>query len=129
MLLEEEMRRVIVTFKYNASSWDARGQVIRVGEVDELFAEGAIAYAIKQGRMFRQMAEDAKTTFTEERLANGKKRRVRRPVVADRADSGSEGEDDEGEGEGDWDGLGDAEERGDVHSDEEVFLGGEDEED
>ncbi|KAJ7764813.1 hypothetical protein B0H16DRAFT_1310446 [Mycena metata] len=131
MLLEEEMRRVIVTFKYNASSWDARGQVIRVGEVDEVFAEGAIAYAIKQGRMFRQMAEDAKTTFTEERLANGKKRRVRRPVVADRADSGSEGEDDEGEGEGegDWDGLGDAEERGDVHSDEEVFLGGEDEED
>ncbi|KAJ7693264.1 hypothetical protein B0H16DRAFT_1669558 [Mycena metata] len=103
MLLKEEMRRVVVTFKYNASCWDARGQVIRVGEVDKLFAEGAIAYAIKQGRMFQQMAEDAKTTFTEERLANGKKRRVQRPVVVDQADSGSEGEDDEGNGEGDWD--------------------------
>ncbi|KAJ7042238.1 hypothetical protein C8F04DRAFT_946268 [Mycena alexandri] len=129
MLLEEEMRRVVVTFEYNASCWDVRGQVIKVGEVDELFAEGAIAYAIKQARMFRQMAEDAKTTFTEERLANGKKRTVRRPVVEDRADSSSEDEDDEGDGEGDWDGLGDAEERDDVHSNEEVFLGGEDEED
>ncbi|KAJ7024475.1 hypothetical protein C8F04DRAFT_1192393 [Mycena alexandri] len=126
MLLEEEMRRVIVTFEYNTSSWDARSQVIKVGEVDELFAEGAIAYAIKQARMFRQMAEEAKTTFTEERLANGKKRRVRRPAMPDRADSGSEGEgEDKGEDEGEdaWDGLGDAEERGDVHSDEEVFLG------
>ncbi|KAJ7018161.1 hypothetical protein C8F04DRAFT_1214712 [Mycena alexandri] len=117
MLLEEEMRRIL--------------QVIRVGEVDELFAEGAIAYAIKQARMFRQMAEDAQRIFTEEKLANGKKRTARRPAMVDGADSSSSEEEDEGgeDGEEGWDGRGDAEERGDVHSDEEFFLGGEDEQD
>ncbi|KAJ7779971.1 hypothetical protein B0H16DRAFT_1299968 [Mycena metata] len=134
-LLEEEERRLLVTFEHNAFVWEQRGLAIPAG-ADVAFAQGAKAYAAKNARMFREMKERAEVTFTEPRLANGKKRvqRARRAPIPEGIDVEEEeeeeeedGSDQDEDGEGAWDGTGDAEERGDVHSDEEMFLGGEDE--
>lgn len=86
--------------------------------------------------MFREMKNQAAITFTEPRLANGKKRAVRRvpiPQSIDDEERDSEGEDsddddDDEEEWGTWDGTRNGDERGDAYSDEELFLGGEDEE-
>ncbi|KAJ7720540.1 hypothetical protein B0H16DRAFT_1336023 [Mycena metata] len=133
-LLEEEQRRLLVSFEHNSFVWDQRGLAVGAAGGEAAFVQGANAYAVKSARMFRRMKEQAAITFTELKLANGKKRTVRRAPMPEGMDDDEESDDDDDDEEdgdrgGAWDGTADAGERGDVHSDEELFLGGEDEED
>ncbi|KAJ7711071.1 hypothetical protein B0H16DRAFT_1745484 [Mycena metata] len=50
-LLEEEFRRIVVSFEYEEERWLARARLIPIGEVEEGFAQGAIAYALQQAAM------------------------------------------------------------------------------
>ncbi|KAJ7926131.1 hypothetical protein B0H13DRAFT_1599892 [Mycena leptocephala] len=127
MLLEEEARRLPVTLEHNAYVWEERGKAIPLDDVETEFAEGALAYAVKQARMYREIKAMAETRLTEAKLANGKKRVWRRPTYEDILVDHDDDEGGEG-GEDGWDGNdGEEDERGDVFSDEEFFLGGEDE--
>ncbi|KAJ7473239.1 hypothetical protein FB451DRAFT_1035635 [Mycena latifolia] len=137
-LLEEESRRILVSFEFSAFVWEQRAQAVEITGIPEQAAEGAIAYAVKQARMFRDMKARAEITLTEPKLANGKKRRWARMREEHDENDEEEGEEDGDQGvevddeydwgEDTWDGDGaEAGERGDVHSDEEFFLSGEDE--
>ncbi|KAJ7448160.1 hypothetical protein FB451DRAFT_1343347 [Mycena latifolia] len=139
-LVEEESRRILVSFEFAAFVWEQRAQAVDVAGMPEQAAEGVIAYAIKQARMFRGIKVQAEATLREPKLANGKKHRwARMREERDENDEEEEeGEDEEEDGlrindeydwgEDAWEGEGGAQgERGDVHSDEEFFLGGEDE--
>ncbi|KAJ7018738.1 hypothetical protein C8F04DRAFT_976786 [Mycena alexandri] len=135
-LLQEEYRRMLLSFEHEAQRWEARVCAIPVGEVEEGYAQGAIAYALKQAAMYREIAARAVVTMTEVRRGRGQKRTVPMPeeglgavpssgqeereVGADGgdADEGSGDDSDEGE-EGLYGG----------HSDEEFFMGGEDDDD
>ncbi|KAJ7707095.1 hypothetical protein B0H16DRAFT_1746660 [Mycena metata] len=125
-LLREEQRRVLESLEHEARKWEARAGrgVIKVGEVEEGFAQGAIAYALRQAAMYRDIAARAIITATEVRHGRGK-RRTRAVVVeeaaGEEADAG--GDSSEGDDEDEEDG-----ERG-FYSDEEFVLAGEDEED
>ncbi|KAJ7838570.1 hypothetical protein B0H13DRAFT_1911683 [Mycena leptocephala] len=83
MLLEEEARRLPVTLEHNAYVWEERGKAIPLDDVETEFAEGALAYAVKQARMYREIKAMAETRLTEAKLANGKKRVWRRPTYED----------------------------------------------
>ncbi|KAJ6513582.1 hypothetical protein C8R47DRAFT_962737 [Mycena vitilis] len=127
-LLEEEWRRLPVTFAYRQQQWVDRAAAVQVGGVDVEIAEGRIAYALKQANLYKKLAEQGEVTRTEVKLARGKKRRV----VAPSWDSvlGVEGEQTEGGlmlggDEGLDDDDEDDDERGDVESDEELLMGGE----
>ncbi|KAJ7715639.1 hypothetical protein B0H16DRAFT_1339627 [Mycena metata] len=133
-LLQEEQRRLLVSFEHNAFVWEQRGMALPTGGTEAGFLQGAKAYAAKSARMFREMKKQAEVTFTEPRLANGKKRKVPRAPIPEGIDEerdsedGDEDEDEDGdESDAAWDGTADADERG-AYSDEELFLGGEDEE-
>ncbi|KAJ7164829.1 hypothetical protein C8R43DRAFT_1122707 [Mycena crocata] len=131
-LLEEESRRVEVSFEWMAYVWEQRAQAIQVGSLSATVAEGAIAYAVRQSRMFRDLKERAHITFTEPKLVNGKKRgrapRAPSDGLGDGGDS-DDGDDEEDSDDQGWDSDEGEEEQGNVASDEELFLGGEDEED
>ncbi|KAJ7769279.1 hypothetical protein B0H16DRAFT_1715750 [Mycena metata] len=118
--------------EHNVFVWEQRGLVLPTGAVEVGFPQGAKAYTAKSAQMFREMKNQAAIMFMEPRLANGKKRAVRRvPILQsiDDKERDSEGEDsDEEEDWGTWDGTRDGDERGDAYSDEELFLDGEDEE-
>ncbi|KAJ7736633.1 hypothetical protein B0H16DRAFT_1466534 [Mycena metata] len=118
-LLEEEARRFPVSMEYRAQQWEGRAGGVRVGEVPEAEADGAIAYAMKQAAMYRDLAVRFGISMTEERRGKGRRRRV---VHYD--------DDDEGEGRVEEDEVGQDDDedelmdlRGDV-VDEEFFLGG-----
>lgn len=72
-LLEEEQRRVLQSFQYEAEKWEARAgrDMIKVGEVEVGYAQGAIAYALQQAAMYRDIAARATVTATEVRLGRG----------------------------------------------------------
>ncbi|KAJ6518038.1 hypothetical protein C8R47DRAFT_960048 [Mycena vitilis] len=129
-LLEEEWRRLPVSFGYRRQQWIDRARAVQVGGVDVEVAEGKIAYALRQADVYRQLAEQAEVTRTEPKLAKGKKRRIAvpswDPVL------GNPGEQTEATAtEGivdDADALvddADDDEQGDVDSDEELLMGGE----
>ncbi|KAJ7017197.1 hypothetical protein C8F04DRAFT_1200847 [Mycena alexandri] len=86
---EEEHRRVLESFRYEAEKWEARAgrDVIKVGEVEEGYAQGAITYALRQAVMYRDIAARAVVTATEVRLGRGKKRR--RAVVVPEEEAGA----------------------------------------
>ncbi|KAJ7155748.1 hypothetical protein C8R46DRAFT_910450 [Mycena filopes] len=120
-LLEEEYRRVGVSFEHEARRWDTRATAVRV-DIDKAEGEGARAFAKRQAAMFRALIERGKLTltWTEEKLPNGKKRR--RPQ-----DQGSARTDaiDEGEAAGDEDINEELEvelSRGDVEGAEEEYI-------
>lgn len=73
-LLEEEARRIMESFKYEATLWDQRATRVPVGEINEEVAEGAIAYAIKQAEMYWELRRRAEVMLTEVHLGRGKKR-------------------------------------------------------
>ncbi|KAJ7185939.1 hypothetical protein C8R46DRAFT_1208043 [Mycena filopes] len=131
-LLEEEQRRILLSFEFEAEMWEARAgpDVIRVGEVEEGYAQGAIAYALRQAAIYRDLAARAVITATEVRNGRGKRRTRPAAVEAVLADVGGDGD---ARGESDSEGSeGDDEDddmRLGVYSDEEVVMGGEDEED
>ncbi|KAJ7030889.1 hypothetical protein C8F04DRAFT_1263380 [Mycena alexandri] len=132
-LLQEEYRRILVSFEHEAQRWEARVCAIRVGEVEVGYAQGAVAYGLKQAAMYRDIAARAVVTMTEVRRGRGK---GRVPAVAVREDEGEgpalsnngpeEQEEDAGndpqEDESDEELFG-------AQSDEEFFMGGEDEDD
>ncbi|KAJ7016352.1 hypothetical protein C8F04DRAFT_1281651 [Mycena alexandri] len=123
-LLEEEYRRVLVSFEYEAGRWEQRLLDVRVGSIREERAEGQIAYARRQADMYRTLAERATTAWTEVHIGRGKKRIQRLPTLVkddgdvdpktDNIDPASDDEEDS-----DGDGVGAV-----VHSDEEHLLGG-----
>ncbi|KAJ7727252.1 hypothetical protein B0H16DRAFT_1735292 [Mycena metata] len=134
-LLEEEYRRILVSFEYEAQRWEGRIRAIPVGEVEEGYAQGAVAYGLKQAEMYRDIAARAIITMTEVRRGRGKRRapapaEEEAPVANDAAEERAEAA---GDFEGD---RGDTDEEGSDdedlfggHSDEEFFMGGEDEDD
>ncbi|KAJ7150418.1 hypothetical protein C8R46DRAFT_1043775 [Mycena filopes] len=84
-LLEEEYRRVGVSFEYEAKKWEARARNVprALAAVDR---EGAVAYARRQAAMFRDLKVRGEKTWTEEKLARGKKRPRHVPATAGEAD-------------------------------------------
>ncbi|KAJ7736077.1 hypothetical protein B0H16DRAFT_1326682 [Mycena metata] len=138
-LLEEEYRRILVSFEHEARRWEARVCAIPIGAVEEGYAQGAVAYGLKQAEMYREIAARAVVSMKEVRHGKGKKRTVAVPEEeesavanrspeereegAQRANEGDAG-DYPSEDEGDED-----EELFGANSDEEFFMGGEDEDD
>ncbi|KAJ7043422.1 hypothetical protein C8F04DRAFT_1250850 [Mycena alexandri] len=134
-LLQEEYRRILVSFEHEAQRWEARICAIPVGGVEEGYAQGAIAYGLKQAAMYRDLAARAVVTMTEVRRGRGKKRG---PAVAVGEEEGpvpnSAQEREEGADGSDADESGGEESDEDeggfgANSDEEFYMGGEDEED
>ncbi|KAK7039759.1 CxC2 domain-containing protein [Favolaschia claudopus] len=129
LLLEEEYRRLLVSFEYEAKRWEQRAKDIPVGEVEEAFGEGAIAYALKQAAMYRTLAQRAVVTMTEVHQGRGR-RRTQRPVATisssiggDEGNGGGDEGDESGDGGSGSDGS-DGGGAGNVPSDEEYFMGG-----
>ncbi|KAF7348390.1 CxC2 domain-containing protein [Mycena sanguinolenta] len=134
-LLDEEFRRVCVSFEFEADKWQARAAAVPVGVLRRAEAEGAVAYVFRHAGMFRDLRERAIKTWNEEKLTRGKKRPRHIPAVVaameaeERAEQATRAEgrfEDamrvEGEEEEEDDESGS---RGDVQSDEEYILGGE----
>ncbi|KAK7030582.1 CxC2 domain-containing protein [Favolaschia claudopus] len=123
-LLEEEYRRMLVSFEYEAKQWEQRAKDIPVGEVDAAFGEGVIAYALKQAAMYRTLGERAVVTMEEVHHGRGRKRTQRPVPVTTEASGGGDGGGDEGGGSDGSDDESDGDGAGNVPSDEEYFMGG-----
>ncbi|KAF7343819.1 CxC2 domain-containing protein [Mycena sanguinolenta] len=80
-LLEEEYRRVCISFDYEGARWQARAAAVPVGVLGRAEAEGAVAYAVRHVEMYRDLKERAIKTWNEEKLARGKKRARHIPAV------------------------------------------------
>ncbi|KAJ7441783.1 hypothetical protein B0H11DRAFT_2251843 [Mycena galericulata] len=121
-VLEAEYWRVKLSFAWEALRWDRRAEAVAVGVLQREEAEGARAYAKRQAAMFRALGVQAEATWTAPKLTRGK-RRPRAP--AEVVDEGEDREEEEREREQEEE----EEElmRGDVASDEEFIMGGEDE--
>jgi hypothetical protein len=136
-LLKEEFRRLPLSLEFEAAMWAGRADAVRgrVSTLDGAYAQGMIAYALKQEALFSDIAARARTTETAPRVARGKKRPrvgIVDPLAeATRRGGGwdvdldeSDGDDDERllaaaeEGDG-------SEEAGEVESNEELIMGGE----
>ncbi|KAJ7729736.1 hypothetical protein B0H16DRAFT_1330222 [Mycena metata] len=74
MLVEEEARRAPVFLEHRAKEWERRVKEVRVGEIPEDQAEGAIAYGLKQAVMYRDIAAQIGVSMTEVRRGRGKRR-------------------------------------------------------
>ncbi|KAJ7071748.1 hypothetical protein B0H15DRAFT_793361 [Mycena belliarum] len=142
-LLNEEWRRLPVSYAHREQQWLDRAVAVPVGEISDELAEGMIAYASKHAQMYRRLAARAETTRTELKLRKGE-RRVQR-VAEDELMTGVEGPEDwwaadngvdgnianvaEEEEDGNIAEEDDDDERGDIDSEEELLLGGEVDED
>ncbi|KAJ6467408.1 hypothetical protein C8R45DRAFT_1171845 [Mycena sanguinolenta] len=134
-LVNEEFRRVCLSFEDEERKWRARAAAVPLGVLPLPDAEGAVAYALRHADMYTDLREQGIKRWNEEKLARGKKHARHVPAVLgameaearaeeesrlsgimDGLDGGGQDEDDEDEDEG----L-----RGDVQSDEEYILGGE----
>ncbi|KAJ7026230.1 hypothetical protein C8F04DRAFT_1268406 [Mycena alexandri] len=128
-LLQEEYRRILVSFEYEAQRWEACICAIRVGEVEEGYAEGAVAYGLKQAAMYRDIAARAVVTMTEVRRGRGKKR-VPAAAEGEEPAAADDGVEERGDGAGDdAEGEESDEDLFGANSDKEFFMGGEDEDD
>jgi hypothetical protein len=119
--LEEEWRRLPVTYAYRERQWVDRAIAVPTGSIEFAAAEGMVAYATKQGDMYRELAERAEITRTEVSLRRGMKRTVYQrswdPVMPIDGGGDAESDDDNADEEDD--------EWGDIESDEELLMGGE----
>ncbi|KAJ7446857.1 hypothetical protein B0H11DRAFT_1745318 [Mycena galericulata] len=127
-LLEEEWRRLPVTYAYREKVWEQRAVAVPTGKIPPAEAEGLVAYALKQAQLYRDLAVAAERTRTEPQLKRGKKRHVFRPAP-DPIMPEEEEEVRDSDDELDDDGEDEDDERGDVESDEELLMGGEVDED
>ncbi|KAJ7606921.1 hypothetical protein FB45DRAFT_1011540 [Roridomyces roridus] len=84
-LLEEEQRRLPIALMWQSRLWENRVRKVPVGVWDVEFAEGGVAYALKQAAIFRDLAERAEATRTEIRRGKG---RARQRVREDEIDVG-----------------------------------------
>ncbi|KAF7331578.1 CxC2 domain-containing protein [Mycena kentingensis (nom. inval.)] len=140
-LLEEEWRRLPLSFAHDEMTWKGRADGVGTGSDPEL-EERKRAYALKQADMYRDLALRAEHIRTAPPTKRGARKTVPREdftleelVPADNQDTRTEedaGIDGETEGIGeddsDKDNSSDSEdERGDVDSDAEYVLGSEDE--
>jgi hypothetical protein len=124
-LLEEEYSRVLLSFEHKALLWIARAKSVPIGVVPVEVAQGAITCAIQKADMFRTLAVQVRTAWTEVHHGWGKKRTMCVPVPEyEGVEGGVEG----GVGGGEADDLSNKseDETGLVHSDEEHFLGSDD---
>ncbi|KAJ7936119.1 hypothetical protein B0H13DRAFT_2226828 [Mycena leptocephala] len=127
-LLEEEWRRLPVTYDFRRQLWLQRAAAVPLESITVMEAEGMVAYALKQADMYRDLAARAEITRTEPLLQRGKKRRLYRtapdPIIGEEEEPvpifGGDDDDDDGLDYEDED-----DERGDVDSDEELLMGGE----
>jgi hypothetical protein len=130
LLVEEEVRRAEVTLEFRAREWEARALAVPVGESqmqewdgasDGLAkwtyerSEGAVAYALKQAAVFRDVAAQLKISMTEVRRGRGQRR-----MLYD--DEWVDGEGGVGRSEVPEEELEDA--RGDDVADDDFILGG-----
>ncbi|KAJ7856413.1 hypothetical protein B0H13DRAFT_1902672 [Mycena leptocephala] len=132
-LLDAEYRCVKDSFDYEAAKWEAHAAAVPVGVIPCADVEGASAYAKCHAEMFRDLKARGEKTWTEEKIARGKRRPRHIPAVVGEmvAEARAEREEseramagldtgEEVEEEGEEEGL-----RSDVESDEEYVLGGE----
>lgn len=134
-MVTEEARRLPVSLEHRAKEWERRVQQVPLGTIAFEEAQGAIAYGLKQAALYRDIAERAGVTMTEERRGKG---RPRRRIVEDEdvfmdgggvGGNGAVGED--SEDDEDEIGLDDDEDEleqwaGDVSDEEHLLGGGED---
>jgi hypothetical protein len=117
-LLEEEWRRLPVTYAHRERLWVQRAMAVPVGSIPFEEAEGKVTYAARQADMYRDLAQRAEVTRTEERLQRGKKRtifkRTMDPLLPVDGNDDVEGDEEDED-----------DERGDIDSDEELLMGGE----
>ncbi|KAF7300224.1 CxC2 domain-containing protein [Mycena kentingensis (nom. inval.)] len=73
-LLDEEWRRLSVSFLYEEQNWVERAKAVAVGEIEVGLAEGLIAYATKHADMFRDLARRAEVIRTAAPLRKGQRR-------------------------------------------------------
>ncbi|KAJ7795036.1 hypothetical protein B0H14DRAFT_2532632 [Mycena olivaceomarginata] len=80
-LLEEEWRRLPLTYAHRERLWIQRAVAVPVGQgLPFPEAEGKVAYATKQAQLFRNLGGRAETTRTEAKLPKGKKRKTYAPT-------------------------------------------------
>ncbi|KAJ7085995.1 hypothetical protein B0H15DRAFT_923193 [Mycena belliarum] len=140
-LLEEEYRRVGVSFNYEADVWEARAAAIRVGVLPLAEVEGAHAYALRQADMYRDLKARGEVQWGHKRpryleqssiaRAAALREEERREAEAE-ADQWMDVEDDGGAGdagdvarEGEDAADEEDDEFGHIESDEEFIMGGE----
>ncbi|KAJ7839074.1 hypothetical protein B0H13DRAFT_1650401 [Mycena leptocephala] len=73
-LLVVEYERVLCSFEFEAAKWEARAAAVPVGVIPRAQAEAAVAYARRQAAMYHDLRDRAAKTWTEEKLARGKRR-------------------------------------------------------
>jgi hypothetical protein len=131
--LTEEFRRLPISLEFEADLWQERAKAVPVGssELQDAYAQGMIAYALKQEALFRDIAARARQTETATKVARGK-RGPREAVIDPLAPlSQKVGTDAAREEDNDDDDDGQVAreeaygERGVIESDEEVVMGGE----
>jgi hypothetical protein len=103
-LLREEFRRVPITLEWQAKMWERRASEVDVGTgvLEQAYAEGMVAYALKQEALLHDIGERAKRVETAAKVARGKKR-PRAPIVDPLQDAMGRNRGDEAEEEDDGD--------------------------
>ncbi|KAJ7235269.1 hypothetical protein C8J57DRAFT_1248615 [Mycena rebaudengoi] len=120
--LLEEYRRLLATLEYEACHWDRCAVAVPIGDIGVQEAQGAVAYAVRQVAIFRDMSVRATVTWTEEKLGKGWKRARMQLLVSGYMLGNAEEEADEDK---------EARERREVEEEEELLRGdvGSDQED
>jgi hypothetical protein len=126
-LLQEEFRRLPISFEHRAAAWMDCARPVELQMMPRELAQGMRAYAVRQAKMYRDLAARAKVIELAPKLARRMSRRRAEAEYDALAPTGGEDEEEDAD-EGDEDVEGDGvelEERGDIPSDEEVVMGGE----
>ncbi|KAF7325870.1 hypothetical protein MKEN_00437800 [Mycena kentingensis (nom. inval.)] len=73
-LLEEEWRRLPLSFAHEERLWVERAKSVKVGIEEVEVAEGMVAYAAKKADMYRDLSRRSEIIRTQERLRRGQRR-------------------------------------------------------
>ncbi|KAJ6467014.1 hypothetical protein C8R45DRAFT_1106429 [Mycena sanguinolenta] len=96
-LLEEEYRRILVSFEHEAQRWEKRAAAtaLPLGGADggAALVQGRVAYALKQADVYRRLAAKVTISMTEIHQGRGQKRICVTDTVAgpDPGEGGAEG--------------------------------------
>ncbi|KAF7330698.1 hypothetical protein MSAN_02447900 [Mycena sanguinolenta] len=125
-LLEEEYRRVLKSFEHEVRRWDVRARDA-ASAADAKLGQGKATYAQKQADLYRKLATKVTVAATEIHRGHGRKciqswAKTGEHVGGEAQEQCAEQLEAE---ESDSDAEEDDEQRGNVHSDEEFFMGGE----
>jgi hypothetical protein len=72
-LLKEELRRTLISLEFVANLWDDRACTVPIDDMELSYAQGLVAYAVKQAALFRCLAARTKEVEKAMKLARGKK--------------------------------------------------------